>query len=403
MNWFQFARLIHSIYGAQKTLPDLEWIENLGLLAVKLGQMHALRVDFLDPAKCQHLAKLYRRTNALAPDDFMELLEHTAPPGFSAAFESIQSKAYASASVGQVHKARLRDGSPVVIKAVKKDAGAQFKSDVQSLRRLMKLATGLYPPLKRVGDPVAILSDIEEYTLSELDLAHEVEGQETLRRLKECHQQRFDLDTLRLPRIYHDLCSENIMVSEFVEGRTVDELLDEGCFDYADLVELFRVQGYFIFCVGVFHGDLHPGNVIINGDKICFVDTGFIGCVGENIRRGLFHFFQGLSVFDYNVCALALNEMSEKKIVGEAFDHFHQKMLDLYVDFTDATVSQVSLTRQMMQTIKLGVLCGMHFEKGIFSVIRSLMYMDGMVLRCNPDAVLMRDIRPFLSEASNMV
>ena len=114
-------------------------------------------------------------------------------------------------------------------------------------------------------------------------------------------------------------------------------MIDPGktqCIEVKPLLVAFleTTQGYFIFCIGVFHGDLHPGNVIINGDKICFVDTGFIGCVGENIRRGLFHFFQGLSVFDYNVCALALNEMSEKKIVGEAFDHFHQKMLDLYVD-----------------------------------------------------------------------
>jgi ubiquinone biosynthesis protein len=63
----------------------------------------------------------------------------------------------------------------------------------------------------------------------------------------------------------------------------------------------------------------------------------------------------------------------------------------------------MSLTKKMMQTIKLGVLSGMHFEKGIFAIIRSLMYMDGMVLRCKPDAVLMRDLRPFISEAENMV
>jgi ubiquinone biosynthesis protein len=58
----------------------------------------------------------------------------------------------------------------------------------------------------------------------------------------------------------------------------------------------------------------------------------------------------------------------------------------------------VSLTRKMMDTIRLGVLCGMEFEEGMFDIVKSLMYMDGMVLRVNPQAVLLRDIRPFIEE-----
>jgi ubiquinone biosynthesis protein len=63
----------------------------------------------------------------------------------------------------------------------------------------------------------------------------------------------------------------------------------------------------------------------------------------------------------------------------------------------------VSLTRKMMQTIKLGVHSGMAFEKGIFAIIRSLMYLDGMVLRCKPDAVLLRDMRRFIGEFEKLV
>ena len=65
MNWIQFGRLIHSIYGRGGKLPDLDWIQDLGLLAVKLGQVHALRIDFLDREKCEHLARLYRRNAML--------------------------------------------------------------------------------------------------------------------------------------------------------------------------------------------------------------------------------------------------------------------------------------------------------------------------------------------------
>ena len=403
MNWFQFARLIRSIYGRQKTLPDLEWIQSLGLLAVKLGQVHALRIDFLDREKCQHLTKLYRQNAALAPEDFRKLLATVAPENFTTNFQRIEKNALASASVGQVHRAWLNDGSPVVIKAVKKNVREQFIADVASLRNLFRLATFVYPPLRRVGDPVGILGDIEEYTLSELDLRHEVEGQKILRDLFDEHQKRFDLSSLRFARVHENLCNENVMVSEFVAGKTFDELIEAGELPYAQLVELFRIHGYYMFCVGTFHGDLHPGNVILADGKIFFVDTGYVGRVGDKIRRGLFEFFSALSAFDYPRCAAGLNRMSEVELSGAVYADFEKKFLELYADFTDTTVAQMSLTKKMMQTIKLGVLCGMRFEKGIFAIIRSLMYMDGMVLRCNPDAVLMRDLRPFIAEAEKMV
>jgi ubiquinone biosynthesis protein len=403
MNWIQFGRLIHSIYGRGGKLPDLDWIQNLGLLAVKLGQVHALRIDFLDREKCEHLARLYRRNATLASEDFLDLLRASAVPGFFDRFESIAPTALASASVGQVHRARLQDGGDVVIKAIKKNVRAQFTADVASLKRLFRLATFLYPKLRQVGDPVGILGDIEEYTLSELDLRHEVAGQKTLRAIYEQHRGAFDLSRLAFARVHEPLCNENVMVSEFIPGRSFDELLETGELGYDRLLELFHIHGFYMFCVGTFHGDMHPGNVLLAGDKLCFIDTGYIGHVGPKIRRGLFEFFAALSEYDYPRCAVALNRMSEREMAGPAFDTFRGRMLELYTDFANATVAQVSLTRKMMQTIKLGVHSGMTFEKGIFAIIRSLMYLDGMVLRCKPDAVLLRDMRRFIGEFEKLV
>jgi len=403
MNWIQFGRLIHSIYGRGGKLPDLDWIQHLGLLAVKLGQVHALRIDFLDREKCEHLARLYRRNATLPPEDFLGLLRTSAVPAFLDSFEEIEPVALASASIGQVHRARLKDGSEVVIKAIKRQVRTQFSADVASLRRLFRLAGFLYPKLRQVGDPVGILGDIEEYTLSELDLRHEVAGQKTLRAICEQNRDRFNLSRLAFAHVYEPLCNENVMVSEFIPGRTFDELLETGELGYDRLLELFHLHGFYMFCVGTFHGDMHPGNVLLGREKLWFIDTGYIGQVGPKIRRGLFEFFAALSEYDYPRCAAALNRMSERELAGPAFDTFQAHFLELYAGFAGATVAQVSLTRQMMQTIKLGVHSGMTFEKGIFAIIRSLMYLDGMVLRCKPDAVLLRDMRRFISEFEKLV
>jgi len=403
MNWFQFGRLIHSIYGRDGKLPDLDWIEGLGLLAVKLGQVHALRIDFLDREKCEHLARLYRHNATLATENFLELLRASAVPGFFDHFESIEPTALASASIGQVHRAQLKSGEAVVIKAVKRNVRTQFIADVASLKRLFRLATFIYPKRRQVGDPVGILGDIEEYTLSELDLRHEVAGQNTLRTIYEQQRNSFDLSRLAFARVYEPLCNENTMVSEFIPGRSFDELLETGDLHYERLLELFHIHGFYMFCVGTFHGDMHPGNVLLAGDKLWFIDTGYIGHVGPKIRRGLFGFFAALSEYDYPRCAAALNRMSERELAGPAFDEFRGRFLELYSDFEGASVAQISLTRKMMQTIKLGVHSGMTFEKGIFAIIRSLMYLDGMVLRCKPDAVLLRDMRRFIHEFEKLV
>jgi len=103
-------------------------------------------------------------------------------------------------------------------------------------------------------------------------------------------------------------------------------------------------------------------------------------------------------LYDYDRCAEYLNQMAESRIEGEAFDKFKVKFHDLYRDFKNSTVGQVSLTKKMMETIKLGVNSGMRFEQGMFPIIKSLMYLDGMVLRCNPDAILLKDMRQFIDE-----
>ena len=403
MNWLQFARLIHSIYRHGGALPDLDWIQRLGLLAVKLGQVHALRIDFLDREKCEHLARLYRRNVSLPAQDFNDLLRVAAGGEFFEQFAEISKEPLACASVGQVHRARLKDGSPVVIKAVKRDVRQQFVADVASLKRLFALCTTLYPKLRQVGDPAGILSDIEEYTLSELDLRHEVEGQKILRTIHDNNRERFDLSQLRFAEIYEPLCNERVMVSEWIPGPSFDELLEAGQLSYQQVLDLFRIHGFHMFCIGTFHGDMHPGNVLLCDGKLCFIDTGYIGTVGQKIRRGLFRFFAALSEHDYPRCAVALNSMSENELSGPAFDTFRGMFVELYADFEGSTVAQVSLTKKMMQTIKLGVHQGMRFEKGIFAIIRSLMYLDGMVLRCNPGAVLLRDMRPFIAEFERLL
>jgi ubiquinone biosynthesis protein len=394
MNSLTFLKLIWELYF-KKGLPDIEKIQKWGLLAVKIGQIHALRIDFLGPEKCHHLSRLYRQNTYIRSEDISDLIDEylLRHPDV---FASIERTPFAAASVGQVYRAQLINGDTVVLKVIKRNFKKTFSKEVQKIRRLFKMFLFLYPPLKRVGDPIGILNDIEEYTLAELDLRNEVRGQKVLREIKEKHKQNFDLSALEFVHVYEELCEENFMVTQFIDAPTFDELLETDVVEYESIVKLFYLHGFYMFVVGEFHGDLHPGNLLYKDGIFYFVDTAYVGTVSKKLSIGLMNFFEGLATDDFKLSAYWLNKMSETELSGAQFEKFEKDFLYLYKDFGGKTVSEKSLTQQMMQTIKLGVLSGMHFEKGMFAIIRSLMYLDGMVLRGKPDAVILHDMKTFI-------
>ena len=143
INWYGFIKVVRSIYSRQG--PDLDLIQREGLLAVKIGQTYALRVDFLPEASCLTLTQLYRRAASIPPVRFKDMLKRGAPARLLEELESFEEAPLASASVGQVHRGRLRSGERVAIKMVKTDCRESFMADVRSLRRFIRLILLVYP------------------------------------------------------------------------------------------------------------------------------------------------------------------------------------------------------------------------------------------------------------------
>lgn len=378
----------------QKKLPDLMWIERQGLLFVKIAQTFALRIDFLKPETTLHLQKLY--TQASPTVTKIETLNRILPKNLQEVIKDIDSNPIGIASVGQVHRATLKDGRVVAIKFIKKQVKEQFIKDVRALRRFVKFITFFYPKLHKVADPLGIIDHIEAYTIAELDLLNEIKHTNILKDIKEKYQKTFDFSKLAFPTYDEKLSSNHVLVTSYIDGKPVDHWLREGKLEQDMMLDIFRWHGFYMFIEGTFHGDIHPGNIIYDGKTFTLIDTGAISTVSKNIQQGLFEFMKALSMYEYKTCAVKLNEMAVESISGIKFQKFETKLLKLYEDFADTTVSEKSLTKQMMHTIRLGVLSGMTFEKGMFPIIKSLMYLDGIVLQCAPNMILMKEMRKFI-------
>ena len=393
MRFFAFIKLFNMMFSKKK-LPDLDWIQKQGLLFIKIAQTFALRIDFLSPEATIHLQKLFNKANPKKVTS--ESLISILPKNLNNVIKNINKEPIGVASVGQVHKAELIDGRVVAVKFIKKDVEDSFKREVKSFRRFIKFITFFYPKLHKVADPLGVLEHIEEYTIAELDLRNEIKHSKILQNIKKKYENKFDFSTLNFPEYDENLSTKNVLVSSFIEGASVDACLREKKLSEDKMLDIFRWHGFYMFIVGTFHGDIHPGNIIYNNGKFTLIDTGAISTVSKRIQQGLFEFMKALSQYDYVECALKLNQMAAVSISGEKYEKFEKKILELYSDFTDTTVTEKSLTKQMMYTIRLGVLSGMTFEKGMFPIIKSLMYLDGVVLQGAPDMILMKEMRKYI-------
>lgn len=393
---FQEIKLIKTLYDIFLRKPvDVDRIQTHGLLSMKIAQTFALRPDVLSLERCKKLSELFSNTKPVDKDSFMALLKHNVRPGWHDSFEYISDVPMASASIGQVHEARLKTGEKVVIKLVREDWDKTFRRDILAAERILKSILFIKPRLQQVADPLGALKVIELNTLSELNLNNEIDGQDSLIAQANTLKKYVNLDHVAFPHIYRDLSNTRVMVSEKIEGMTVEQLIRAGKLEYEDMLKVFQAVGSFIFGAGVFHGDPHSGNIMLSKNKIWFLDTGVIGTVDKVVSNGLLKFFDSISQYDYDKAVNSLAGMSSIKI--DTIE-LRNKLEQIYFGFETATAKEASFTKKMMETIKESVNAGMSFPKGMYPIIKSMMYLDGMVLRSHPRANLMEDIRPFIKD-----
>ena len=397
-----FLRFFRQLKG--KKPVDIDAIQSMGLLAVKLGQIFALRPDLIEPERCIELQQLYSRAATIPEEDSQQLLDKFAPKGFMDHFESIEMRPFAAASIGQIHRAVMTDGTKVVVKIIKSDFEASFKRDVQRMKRWIRMGLFFNPRLRKVGNPIGLLAHIEDYTLRELNLLNEIDGRNQLIAQAEAIEHHFPMPKLKFPKVWEHLSNQHILVMEEITHPTLEDHLEAGTLTWPDMLDLFRIHGAFMFGIGTFHGDLHPGNAMMDGEgNFVFIDTGAICNAPEHVRNALFGFFYFLARGELKNAFDAMLTMAAVQPTGATLQTYYDSMNELYDGFVGTSVSEVSLTEQMMKTVKAAVLAGCAFGEEAFPIIRSLMYMDGMVLKGHPSVDLISSMGPYLDEFSVLI
>ena len=255
-------------------------LESLGTTFVKLGQILATRPDLIPPEVAAELAKLQSDAPRVPFEELSVRLEESFPGGWNEVFLSIEPEPLAAASIAQVHRAILADGTPVVVKMLRPGVEELVADDLSVLRDLARLLAASGGELG--FDPVHVAEEVARQVVRELDL--ELEGRSTDRLRRDFA----DDPGVTFPRVYPAATTKTVLTMEEATGVQVTKLTASSL-SAADRTAACRngTRAVFRMCLenGFFHADPHPGNLFIRpGGVVCFIDCGMTGHIDARTR-----------------------------------------------------------------------------------------------------------------------
>jgi ubiquinone biosynthesis protein len=256
-------------------------LEDLGPTFVKFGQIMSTRTELLPPEMIDELKKLQDHANPIPFSEVRAMLEQNCPD-FDLWFSSIDEIPVASASIAQVHRAFLTDGTPVAIKVQRPGIGETIETDLSILLSMAERMEVVLPET-RVYNPTGMVDDFAHQIVKELDFTRDGRNADRMARNFR------DVPGIRFPKIYWEFSSPKVLVMEFIEGVRIDNLeaiVELGHDPHEIGVRGFHAYLKMIFEDGFFHGDPHPGNLLITkkGD-IVFLDFGIVGILRPEKRQ----------------------------------------------------------------------------------------------------------------------
>lgn len=282
-------------------------LEECGGMFVKLGQVASTRSDVLPPHVIETLSQLQSQVSPEPPEAMRELIEEELGRGVDEVFAEFEWEPIAAASIGQVYKATLKTGEPVIVKAQRPRVAGLVERDTKVLLRLARTAENNTP----VGSEYRVHELATEFSRSlqeELDFRIEARNTTTIA------ENMQDQPLIRVPTIYDDYSTARLMVQERFDGVGIEQSgqIDAAGIDRTVLAEaLLRAVLTQMMTDGFFHADLHPGNLMVLGDgTIGMIDFGATGRLDPLMQSSLQQMLMAVSIGDPAMLRQSVSEIT---------------------------------------------------------------------------------------------
>ena len=372
-------------------------LEELGPTFVKFGQILAARADLFSPPWIAEFEKLHSNVPALPLDALRPQLRADLGGEPEEVFAHFDPEPLAAASIAQVHRARLHDGTEVVVKIRRPGIAEVIEADLRLLQRLAALAEVELPHL-RPFHPQELVREFARSLRRELDLAAECRNAERIAANVAA------LPYILIPRVHWRYTGERINVQDFiagVPGNALEQLTPEAGFDR----KLLARRGALavlktIVEDGFFHADPHPGNVFyLPGNRIAFIDFGMVGRLSQRRRDELLHLLLGLvEPQPPTVAEVLLDWTSNAHTVSLAQ---LETEIEAFVDqYQNVPLAQLSLAQMLtdvtaiLRTHRLGL------PSDLALLIKAFITLEGMGRGLDPDFHMAAEAEPLLQQVA---
>ncbi|HLF16359.1 MAG TPA: AarF/UbiB family protein, partial [Candidatus Thermoplasmatota archaeon] len=354
-------------------------LEELGPTFIKIGQLLATRPDLVPNAYVEEFKKLYDKTTPSPFQEVERVVREDLGRGISEVFASFEPQAIASASIGQVHRATLKDGTEVAVKVQHVGIEEAMVLDFEILQGLVTFLEKTFAAT-RIWQPAQHLAELRLMLERELDYRYEMKNT-----LKVAHNFRHD-PGVHIPKMHEGLCTKRILVMEFVHGfkftkPDAPELAGIDLRNVARLVTFAMARQ--IFIDRVFHADPSPGNMLIlSSERVAFLDFGAVGVVTERRAKAILRLITSISKGDIEGTCDAVVDLCEQR--GEydpkRFTHDVERMLD----FFEREGVSVADPRLMEMVLNLAKEHGMLLPPDFVLISRALFQFEGFCRTLDP-------------------
>lgn len=253
-------------------------LEELGPTFCKLGQVLSTRPDLLPPAVIEELSTLRDRVPPMPAEEVVAVLSAELGPRWTHRFRRMDAVAFASGTIGQVHRVVLLDGTRAVVKVQRPDAAHLIARDVALLRTV---ARGLGRAGGRLGmDLPAVVEELGRCLTAELDYRAEADNLERMAKVVSTHPR------LAVPTVHRETSTGRVLTMDEVQGVPLAGM-PHGHVRTETAQALMSACLHQVLVAGFFHADPHPGNLLWAGDRVWLIDLGMAGTISQEDRRWL--------------------------------------------------------------------------------------------------------------------
>ena len=373
-------------------------LEDLGPIFIKFGQMLSTRRDLLPDDIAEELARLQDRVPPFPSDQARAVIERDLGRPVAIAFAEFEDTPIASASIAQVHAARLQDGREVVVKVVRPGILKTIRADLEVMHVIAELADRYWSEAKRLR-PREVVDEYEKTITDELDLIREGANAALI------HRNFEDSHVLYIPEIIWDLTRRNVLVMERIGGIPVADIatLRSRGVDLKLLaergVEIFFTQ---VFRHNFFHADMHPGNIFVDASRpddptYLAVDFGIVGSLLDSDQRYLAENFHAFFNRDYRRVA-ELHVESGWVPKDTRVDEFEAAIRTVCEPIFQRPLDEISFGQVLMRLFQTARRFNMEVQPQLVLLQKTLLNIEGLGRQLYPQLDLWTTAKPFIEQ-----